>query len=413
MPGQVQQCDIPAPNKLCWFVKFSDNSTGFERGIIPKHLRGVLAKTNGTYEKALEKSFFSLDTIRSLKFRARAYRAFKSENFDNLRKERIERGGSPWKIISYRRVIDPKELPFPIGMTSYVSPKVFEKHLRYLSRECRVLRLSHLLSLIDQHKEIPDRAVAVTIDGGHMDTYVNAFPLLLKYEVPATVFLHTGYIESNTFLFDDRLVMCLLLLKGAGLTMPIFECLDERLYHEMSEIWPDGEISMETINYFVNAIEEAPRTLRAQVMHELAEFIATVTTLPEYEDFMRWNDVRHMRDKGIEFGSMGHWAVAHPVLTREEFATDFAESQRTMEDQGITAYQAHCIPDGVYCKEIVEVMAKLNVRYAVWNGYFPEPRYQESLPMMLARIPMFQAAAFCTELFACRLWELELSGVRY
>jgi peptidoglycan/xylan/chitin deacetylase (PgdA/CDA1 family) len=44
--------------------------------------------------------------------------------------------------------------------------------------------------------ETTDR-VAVTFDDGYLETYTNAFPILQRYGIPATVYLATRYIEAG------------------------------------------------------------------------------------------------------------------------------------------------------------------------------------------------------------------------
>jgi len=54
------------------------------------------------------------------------------------------------------------------------------------------------------HGELPDRSVVVTFDDGYSDNFHNAKPLLERYDIPATVFLTTGYIgHEREFLWDE------------------------------------------------------------------------------------------------------------------------------------------------------------------------------------------------------------------
>ena len=47
--------------------------------------------------------------------------------------------------------------------------------------------------------------VAVTFDDGYRDNYENAFPVLQRYGIPATIFLTTGNIDSKEPLWFERL----------------------------------------------------------------------------------------------------------------------------------------------------------------------------------------------------------------
>lgn len=83
------------------------------------------------------------------------------------------------------------EIDLPAGL--------FERQMAYLRDRARVVALDAALdgSLQDPGGG-PGDAVAVTFDDGSQDLYERAFPVLLRYRIPATLFLVTRYIETQT-----------------------------------------------------------------------------------------------------------------------------------------------------------------------------------------------------------------------
>lgn len=79
-----------------------------------------------------------------------------------------------------------------------VSLNDFKDQMSYLNHNYRVMPLSTLLVDIKEGKPIPQNTVAVTFDDGYRSNYLLAYPILLKYRIPATVFIIVKYIDNGT-----------------------------------------------------------------------------------------------------------------------------------------------------------------------------------------------------------------------
>lgn len=79
-----------------------------------------------------------------------------------------------------------------------VSPDSFEAQLDYLKRNgYRVIRLADLPDFLDGKRPLPQRAVAITFDDGHISSYQYAYPLLRKYGFHATYYLYTDFLGAR------------------------------------------------------------------------------------------------------------------------------------------------------------------------------------------------------------------------
>ena len=71
-----------------------------------------------------------------------------------------------------------------------VRDSTFARQMRFLKEHhYQVLPLETLAGLIREKKQIPPKAIAITLDDGYKDNYLYAFPILKKYNLPATVFI--------------------------------------------------------------------------------------------------------------------------------------------------------------------------------------------------------------------------------
>ena len=88
-----------------------------------------------------------------------------------------------------------------------VSAENFAEQLEVLSKFTHPLSLSNLVQHL-QAGSLPPKSVALTFDDGYADNLYVARPLLEKYEIPATIFICTGY-AGGEFWWDelDRLII--------------------------------------------------------------------------------------------------------------------------------------------------------------------------------------------------------------
>ena len=97
----------------------------------------------------------------------------------------------PVPVLAYHHVNEHK------GDMVTVTPEVFERQMRYLSKAgYRTLKADELLSFINGGLSLDEKAVMITFDDGWLDNYVYAFPILRKYNMNAIIFLATDWIDK-------------------------------------------------------------------------------------------------------------------------------------------------------------------------------------------------------------------------
>ncbi|HKC43244.1 MAG TPA: polysaccharide deacetylase family protein [Burkholderiales bacterium] len=86
----------------------------------------------------------------------------------------------------------------PKSSKMVVTPDAFAAQLDYLARNgYRVVSLSQLVDFLAGKRGLPERALVITIDDGHVSAYEHAYPLLKKYGFPATFFVYADFIGSG------------------------------------------------------------------------------------------------------------------------------------------------------------------------------------------------------------------------
>jgi peptidoglycan/xylan/chitin deacetylase (PgdA/CDA1 family) len=83
--------------------------------------------------------------------------------------------------------------------------ELFEEQMHFLHKNCNVVSLDHLQDLLVNHEPIEPRTVLITFDDGYRNNLINAAPILKKYDLPATIYLATAYIDSGDPQWIDEL----------------------------------------------------------------------------------------------------------------------------------------------------------------------------------------------------------------
>ena len=103
-------------------------------------------------------------------------------------------------ILLYHRIAHLRCDPWGLA----VSPEHFAEHLALLRKFGEPKPLAQIVNAVQRGEPIAAPTLAVTFDDGYADNLYNAAPLLERYDVPATVFLTTGYVgAAREFWWDE------------------------------------------------------------------------------------------------------------------------------------------------------------------------------------------------------------------
>jgi peptidoglycan/xylan/chitin deacetylase (PgdA/CDA1 family) len=244
-------------------------------------------------------------------------------------------------VLSVDRVLPARKAEESLAPKTTLTGDAFERLLNYLQNEFRIVSLKELLS---QPKDDggPQR-VAITFNHGWSHTYAYAYPLLVRYGVPATVFLCPGLMMEGQMLPEDRFVRiwrwCV-----AHQHVP-------QLLRDLRKWGLSGGDS--------SAIETWSRLLETLALNAkllMLSHLENTYNVPACQErqFLNWDEVRAMRRNRITFGS--HTAH-HATLTAEHSPSleeELTEARTTIgfqlqENVGFLAY-----PNGLYNKQVME-----------------------------------------------------------
>ncbi len=84
--------------------------------------------------------------------------------------------------------------------TLCVTPRDFEGHIKHLlENNFYFISFYDILNKV----QFKTKTVAVTFDDGYRNNYLSAYPVLVKFKIPATIFVVTGLIGQNS-IWDEK-----------------------------------------------------------------------------------------------------------------------------------------------------------------------------------------------------------------
>ena len=242
----------------------------------------------------------------------------------------------------------------PPWYLSAVKPEDFEREITYLQKVAEIVPLHQLVDWLFQGRDIPSKAVCITFDDGLKDNYTFAYPILRKYNVPATIFLATGYIGHSWQSHKARFAVWntgVEEFEVDGLGRYCLRSPDDRL------------IAMNKITTGLMKLPEREKNLMVETLLKVLD-----VGLPDGFGeglSLSWNEVIEMNQNGISFGAH---TVTHTSLTRlpiEEARKEILYSKKDIEERLGTSCTLFAYPNGEFNAEIIEILKENGFKGAV------------------------------------------------
>lgn len=274
------------------------------------------------------------------------------------------------RILYYHRVNEENDPFFPA-----ISTKLFEQEMRYLARHYKVVSLAELLRRLETGEG--EDVVAITFDDGYADNCTDAFPVLKRYGLPATIFLTTGSIDSGEPMWFEVLAGALKETSRESIDLEIDIPRRYWLRSEQERLDANGAI--------YSLLRQMPDAGRAEWMGRILPELGQKQSMRGGR-MLSWDQVRRMKADGIDFG--GH-TVNHPFLSRlpaELAYREVSECKRRIEEElqqpvAFFAYPSGREEDfGMWNKEIVRRAGYQAAVTTIWGM-----NYRDTDPMELRR----------------------------
>ena len=204
------------------------------------------------------------------------------------------RGKQRLCILIYHRVLPERDPMRPHEPTI----EMFDWQMRMVRNYFTPLPLLEALDRL-RSGNLPERAVSVTFDDGYADNEMYALPILQRYEIPATVFVATGFLNGGR-MWNDSIIEALRICGESNLDL-----------HDLGLGLHDLGSSALRKSAADNVIRQIKHRDPAERMALVGEIENRVEPLPD--DLMLTDaQVRSMAQRGMNIGAH---TVNHPILS--------------------------------------------------------------------------------------------------
>ena len=256
------------------------------------------------------------------------------------------------KILCYHRISD--ENFDPLFMN--IKVMVFEEMIRHLKKEYNIISFEKSVDLLKSKDDIPENTVVITFDDGYRDNYINAFPILKKYQVPATIFITAGVINSGKMLWYDVIVDAFEKTNKTYVDLHYLNLGTYSLISKSDKLRATKEVAVSG-KYLKRNEKEA------FIKNILKELGVHPENNINSQSMLTWDDIKIMKDNGISFASHG---MSHTILTTlspEEAEFEITESKKMIEEKTGIAVHFFSYPNGGrkdFNEAIVQTLKKNN-----------------------------------------------------
>ena len=281
-------------------------------------------------------------------------------------------------LLNYHRVLSDSELNSSIvqpGM--YVHSDVFEKQVQFLASNFQILSFSDLLNRWRGEPLDPDhRYCVITFDDGWRDNYFNAYPVLNRYSIPATIFLATDFVGTDRWFWPEM----------------VSHVLDEdvtKIEKALSEVSGSGDGSSDLVTAVRSVLKAFRNSQRRDILDAVIERLKEFSEpaildvanelskllekpIPKNPLMLTWEEVSKMSEKGISFGSH---SCSHKILTglsRQEAIHEIRESRETLIRKTVNMVDIFCYPNGNYNAQTLSWVKEAGYQAAVSTEFGTE-----------------------------------------
>lgn len=238
-----------------------------------------------------------------------------------------------------------------------MSKALLEEQLAYLSK---YKTITSVLAIADTIKDGHNAksVSAISIDDGYADFFHYAYPVIRKFNLPATFYVTSGFVNGDIWMWYDQ--------------------VDYLHQKNLDNFVPSSNellvtYGLKTINSYGELVSQLKSIANSDKLNFIEELSSSLKTpIPEQAPVeyqaCNWDQVRELHKNGITIGAHSH---THPILSQcspNVQNDEIQQSKSILENQLQTEIVDFCYPNGMTCDytdETIKAVKENGFSYAV------------------------------------------------
>lgn len=236
----------------------------------------------------------------------------------------------------------------------------FDRLMGFVAETFNVLPLTEAVERLATGRLLP-RSLCITFDDGYADNHDVALPILTRWDLPATFFVATAFLNGGR-MWNDIVIEALRTAPGPELNLTHLGLGN----HTISS-W---QARREAVDKLLSALKYLPVSER---MHQVTELVSVAGDCNDKPLMMTSAQVRELHNSGMEIG--GH-TVNHPILfgmPPMQARDEILQGREILEEMVAAPVRLFAYPNGKpgcdYSREHVEMLRRAGFAAAVTTSW--------------------------------------------
>ncbi|MEM7116463.1 MAG: polysaccharide deacetylase family protein [Chloroflexota bacterium] len=241
-------------------------------------------------------------------------------------------------VLAYHRIVDPTPDFDTFAPNISATPADFERQMAFVAKWFNVVRMEDVVAWLKNGRSLPPYPALITFDDGYRDNLTHAFPILQKYNLPATIFLATDYIGKQSPFFWDLAAYCFHHTKHSEVNLPFLG----------KQQWANPDEREAVMSAWLGQLKAILEEEKWTAVSQLPSLLGVAIPDNAFAQLtLSWDEVCHLQQHNIHMGAHTH---THPILTRlapEQAEQEIITSKREIETRTGQLVISFAYPNGL------------------------------------------------------------------